>query len=69
MAYGALMQHAVQACGDTGRHFSDKAALNEAVLALLPLAGSVLVKGSRSMKMEEVVQALESAQEGGAACC
>ncbi len=69
LAYGALMQHAVQACGDTGRHFSDKAALNEAVLALLPLAGSVLVKGSRSMKMEEVVQALESAQEGGAACC
>ncbi|MDH1702813.1 UDP-N-acetylmuramoyl-tripeptide--D-alanyl-D-alanine ligase [Comamonas terrigena] len=69
LAYGALMQHAVQACGDTGRHFSDKAALNEAVLALLPQAGSVLVKGSRSMKMEEVVQALESAQEGGAACC
>lgn len=69
LAYGALMQYAVQACGNTGRHFSDKAALNEAVLALLPQAGSVLVKGSRSMKMEEVVQALESAQEGGAACC
>ena len=69
LAYGALMQHAVQACGSAGRHFSDKAALNEAVLALLPQAGSVLVKGSRSMKMEEVVQALESAQEGGAACC
>lgn len=69
LAYGALMQHAVAACGNTGRHFSDKAALNEAVLALLPQAGSVLVKGSRSMKMEEVVQALESAQEGGTACC
>lgn len=69
LAYGALMQHAVAACGDTGRHFSDKTALMEAVLALRPHMGSVLVKGSRSMKMEEVVQALESAQEGGAACC
>ena len=69
LVYGALMQHAAAACGDTGRHFSDKAALIEAVLALRPQMGSVLVKGSRSMKMEEVVQALESAQEGGAACC
>ena len=32
-------------------------------------AGSVLVKGSRSMKMEHVVQALESACGEGAACC
>ena len=32
--------------------------LNAAVLARLPLVGSVLVKGSRSMKMERVVQHL-----------
>lgn len=73
LAYGALMQHAVSACGSAGRHFSDKAALIEAVLALRTQMGSVLVKGSRSMKMEEVVQALEAAQApeqvGGAACC
>ncbi|WP_370679764.1 UDP-N-acetylmuramoyl-tripeptide--D-alanyl-D-alanine ligase [Comamonas sp. GB3 AK4-5] len=69
LAYGPLMQHAVAACGDAGRHFSDKTALVEAVLALRAQMGSVLVKGSRSMKMEEVVQALELAQEEGSACC
>ena len=41
-----------------GQHFSDIAALNAAVLAQLPHVGSVLVKGSRFMKMERVVQAI-----------
>ena len=40
-----------------GRHFDDIDSLNAAVLAQLPLAGSVLVKGSRFMQMERVVQA------------
>ena len=70
LTYGELMQHTATACGAAARHFSDKAALIEAALALRPQMGSVLVKGSRSMKMEEVVQALESAQkQGGPACC
>jgi len=33
------------------------------VLARLPQAGSVLVKGSRFMKMERVVQVVEQAQQ------
>ncbi|MES2512402.1 MAG: UDP-N-acetylmuramoyl-tripeptide--D-alanyl-D-alanine ligase [Pseudomonadota bacterium] len=41
-----------------GRHFADIDALNEAVLSGLSGLGSVLVKGSRFMKMERAVQAM-----------
>jgi len=41
-----------------GRHFESIEALQSAVLAELPQVGSVLVKGSRFMKMERVVQAI-----------
>ncbi len=47
-----------------GQHFSDVAALNAAVLAQLPHVGSVLVKGSRFMKMERVVQAIATQAAG-----
>ena len=43
---------------EQGRHFADIEAMNAAVLAELPQLGSVLVKGSRFMKMERVVQAI-----------
>jgi UDP-N-acetylmuramoyl-tripeptide--D-alanyl-D-alanine ligase len=50
---GTLSAHA-----GASRHFADAAAL-VAALAEAPEAASVLVKGSRFMKMEQVVQALQ----------
>ena len=54
---GAQSQRAGTAFG-AGRHFNQMADLAAAVVAELPQAGSVLVKGSRFMKMEQVVQAI-----------
>lgn len=44
-----------------GRHFNDIAELTAAVVAALPQVASVLVKGSRFMKMERIVQAVMAA--------
>jgi UDP-N-acetylmuramoyl-tripeptide--D-alanyl-D-alanine ligase len=44
--------------GNEARHFEDIDTLNAAVLAQLPRVASVLVKGSRFMRMERVVETL-----------
>ena len=65
---GSLARHAAQAGGHGARHFNDMASL----LAHLGEAAafeSVLVKGSRFMKMEQVVAALQAAGTEGASCC
>lgn len=54
---GVQSQRAASAFGQA-RHFNDMAELVAAVLAELPVSGSVLVKGSRFMKMERVIQAI-----------
>jgi len=54
---GPQSAHAVRAFGNQARHFTDVPALI-AAHAELPAAASVLVKGSRFMAMERVVQAL-----------
>ena len=62
-ALGAQSVHAVAAYGDgsgtsSARHFNDMSALLTAVREAVPTVGSVLVKGSRFMKMEQVVEAI-----------
>ncbi|MBF5002875.1 UDP-N-acetylmuramoyl-tripeptide--D-alanyl-D-alanine ligase [Diaphorobacter caeni] len=59
-ALGDLSAHAAQVSGPGAQHFEDMASLLAAVQASLPEVGSVLVKGSRFMKMEQVVQALQA---------
>lgn len=54
---GAATASAVSQFG-AGRHFDDIDALNAATLEALPRVASVLVKGSRFMKMERVVQVI-----------
>ncbi len=61
------------ACAHAGahRHFGTVAELLSALPAERPAAATVLVKGSRFMKMEQVVQALQSLATGaeGQPCC
>jgi UDP-N-acetylmuramoyl-tripeptide--D-alanyl-D-alanine ligase len=60
LAIGEASRHAVEAFGKGGRHF-------DSIESLLPsIQGrSILVKGSRFMKMERVVAALTGAAAGG----
>ena len=62
-AAGPLSAHTAAAFGDGARHFDDVPALLQA-LAQAPQAGSALVKGSRSMRTERIVQALRQTSEG-----
>lgn len=65
-ALGTLSRHTAKAFG-TATHFDDMASLLAAVRQALPEVGSVLVKGSRFMKMEQVVEALTSTAQAAAA--
>ena len=79
LALGPQSAHAVAACGEAATHFEDMAALQAAVRAGLPTVGSLLIKGSRFMKMEQVLQAIEACADtpanananaaAEAACC
>ena len=57
---GELSLHAHRAFGtQKGQHFADMAAMQAAVSAVWRSVSSILVKGSRFMKMERVVQTLQ----------
>ena len=74
-ALGEQSMSATSAFGSGAQHFDSMQALQQAACEVLPKVGSVLVKGSRFMKMEQVVQALQACADekqgncGEAACC
>ncbi|MEP6608816.1 MAG: UDP-N-acetylmuramoyl-tripeptide--D-alanyl-D-alanine ligase [Burkholderiaceae bacterium] len=65
LATGPQMRETVQAFGPSARHFDDIDALITALRATLAPKSTVLVKGSRFMRMERVVQALTAQQLEG----
>lgn len=63
LCLGELTTHAVNACGSRAQHFSDIDALNLQLHKALPSISSVLVKGSRFMKMERVLEVIAKQSE------
>ena len=61
---GTLARHATRAFGQGAVHFDDMDKLTE-VIAGVPAGASILVKGSRFMKMERVVSHLTDQPSGG----
>jgi UDP-N-acetylmuramoyl-tripeptide--D-alanyl-D-alanine ligase len=66
-ALGELSLHTVQAFGAGAQHFAALEALLAAAKAELASGATLLVKGSRFMKMERVVQAFAAERAGQAA--
>ena len=74
LCLGELAAFSAQAYGTSAQHFSHMDALIAEVLHQLPQLGSVLVKGSRFMKMERVVDAMQACHDNNkdkesASCC
>jgi len=69
LALGELAAHAARAFGEGGRHFSRIEDLLAEIEHALAPGLTVLVKGSRFMHMERVVQRFEASAAGGRACC
>ena len=74
LCLGELAAFSAQAYGTSAQHFSHMDALTAEVLHQLPQLGSVLVKGSRFMKMERVVDAMQACHDNNkdkesASCC
>lgn len=72
---GEQSQHANQAFGEHAQHFTEVETLANAIKPLMGKGVTVLIKGSRFMRMERVVKLLESdstkpatQQLGGATC-
>jgi UDP-N-acetylmuramoyl-tripeptide--D-alanyl-D-alanine ligase len=62
---GELCTHTAEAFGEGAQHYNDIDALLAALDPCLAAGVTVLIKGSRFMRMERVVQALTGAQAGG----
>lgn len=58
-AVGDLSRHAVSAFSEEAEWFPDKQSLSEKLISDWQGPGAILVKGSRAMKMEEIIHALQ----------
>lgn len=65
LAFGAATRASVEAFGEGAEHFGEIEAVCGRARELALAGSTVLVKGSRSMRMERVVQALAGAAAGG----
>jgi UDP-N-acetylmuramoyl-tripeptide--D-alanyl-D-alanine ligase len=63
LAVGELARHAVAAFGPGGKHYADQLSLVHELNAVLERGTTVLVKGSRFMAMERVVERLGEPSE------
>jgi len=63
LCLGDLAVHTATACGASAQHFSSIDTLQTKVQQLLPHLGSVLVKGSRFMKMERVIDTINGCHD------
>lgn len=60
IAVGQLAAHIAAAAGEKARHFSDKAAATAFLKQVVQPGDTVLFKASRSMALEEILQALQN---------
>ena len=65
---GTMTEAAVQGFGDQATHYPDKASLINAIKNTLNPNTTVLIKGSRGMRMEEIVTALTTQSQEKASC-